>query len=307
MAENRKDLLYIKDLSPSEIEEILCEGNKKREELNGGKKEWSSLRGKSVVTLFYENSTRTRVSFNNAAAFLGAYVRHVAAESSSIKKGESLDDTGYTLQAMGTDAIIMRHSISGAPKFLAERISIPVINAGDGTCEHPTQALLDMLTMKRHFGRIQGLKVALIGDIKYSRVARSNIAGLTKLGAQVSVFGPSTLIPPHIEAMGARVAASMEEALQGANVVMGLRLQLERQQKGLIPSISEYSKYFSINEQRLSLCEKDCIVMHPGPKNRGVEISDEVCMSERSLINDQVTNGLCIRMAILERLIGEKK
>lgn len=299
MALKRKDLLGLRGLTRAELEEILSTAEKMKSILLSDVKKVSHLQGKSVVTLFYENSTRTRLSFEFAAKYLGAHTASVAVSSSSVAKGESLIDTGKTIQSMGVDVIVIRHPMSGAPHLLAKHVSASVINAGDGINEHPTQALLDMFTMKQKKGAIDGLKVAIIGDILHSRVARSNIWGLTTMGAEVRVAGPPTLMPPDIERMGARVFYRVEEAIRGADVVMGLRLQRERQQKGLLPSLREYTRLFGITEERIRLAKKDALIMHPGPVNRGVEISSDLVDGAQSVINEQVTNGVAIRMALL--------
>lgn len=299
MALKQKDLLGLRGLTREEIEEILATAEEMKSILLSKVKKSSHLQGKSVVTLFYENSTRTRFSFEFAAKYLGAHTASVAVSSSSVAKGESLIDTGKTIQSMGVDVIVIRHPMSGAPHLLAKHVSASVINAGDGINEHPTQALLDMFTMKQKKGALDGLKVAIIGDILHSRVARSNIWGLTIMGAEVRVAGPPTLMPPDIEKMGAKVFFKVEEAIRGADVVMGLRLQRERQQKGLLPSLREYTRLFGITEERIRLAKKDALIMHPGPVNRGVEISSNLVDGAQSVINEQVTNGVAIRMALL--------
>lgn len=299
MALKRKDLLGLRGMTKAELEEILSTAQDMKSILLSNVKKASYLQGKSVVMLFYENSTRTRFSFEFAAKYLGAHTASVAVSSSSVAKGESLVDTGKTLQSMGIDVIVLRHPMSGAPHLLAKHVSASVINAGDGINEHPTQALLDMFTIKQKKGTLDGLKVAIIGDILHSRVARSNIWGLTTMGAEVRVAGPPTLMPPDIEKMGAKVFFKVEEAVRGADVVMGLRLQRERQQKGLLPSLREYTRLFGITEERIRLAKKDALIMHPGPVNRGVEISSNLVDGAQSVINEQVTNGVAIRMALL--------
>jgi len=261
------------------------------------------LQGKSIVTLFYENSTRTRLSFELAAKYMSASAANVSASASSVAKGESLIDTGKTIDMMGTDIIIIRHPMSGAPHLLAKNVKASVINAGDGMNEHPTQALLDLYTIKEKKGRIQGLRIAIVGDIAHSRVARSNIWGLTKLGADVCIGGPSTLMPAEIEKMGVKVFNSVHEAIIDADVVMGLRIQLERQKKGLFPTTREYARFFGIDDKRLAYAKEDALLLHPGPVNRGIELSSEVIDGEHSFINEQVTNGVAIRMAILYLLM----
>jgi aspartate carbamoyltransferase catalytic subunit len=267
--------------------------------LTSKNKKTPHLQGKSIVTLFYENSTRTRLSFELASKYMSASSANISASGSSVAKGETLIDTGKTIDMMGADVIILRHPMSGAPHLLAGNVNASVINAGDGMNEHPTQALLDIFTIVEKKGSLKGLKVAIIGDIYHSRVARSNIWGMLKLGAEVSVAGPSTLLPPGIEKMGVKVYSTIQEALLEADVVMGLRIQLERQKKGLFPSIREYSRFFGLDEKRLKLAKKDAIILHPGPVNRGIELSTEVIDGERSMINEQVTNGVAVRMALL--------
>lgn len=294
-----KDLLGLKELSTEEIEYILDTAKTMKYVLNSKNKKTPHLQGKSIITLFYENSTRTRLSFELASKYMSASSANISASGSSVSKGETLIDTGKTIDMMGTDVIIIRHPMSGAPHLLARNVNASVINAGDGMNEHPTQALLDMLTIREVKGGIKGLKVAIIGDIYHSRVARSNIWGLTKLGAEVCVAGPSTLLPPGLEKTGAKVYSTVQEALIEADVVMGLRIQLERQKKGLFPSTREYSKFFGVDEKRLSLAKEDALVLHPGPVNRGVEFSSGVIDGDQSMINEQVTNGVAVRMALL--------
>lgn len=300
---NQKDLLGLKNLNAQTIEEILSVANEMRDRLSDPeKKTGSELAGKTLLTLFYENSTRTRVSFELAAKYLGANVANIVASSSSVQKGETLIDTGKTLDSMKVDFIAIRHPMGGAPALLAKTVKASVLNAGDGINEHPTQALLDMLALKRKFGKIANLKVAIIGDIKHSRVAKSNLYGLTKLGAKVTFYGPKTMMPQGIENLGAHVAKSLEEALDGANGVMGLRIQLERQQGGLIPSLSEYGKFYGIREKALKYADKNYIILHPGPVNRGVELTPELIDGDKSVIEEQVTCGVAVRMALLQML-----
>jgi len=294
-----KDLLGLKDLSADEIEHILDTAKTMKLILTTNNKKTPHLQGKSVVTLFYENSTRTRLSFELASKYMSASTANVSAVGSSVAKGESLIDTGRTIDAMGADVIVIRHSMSGAPHLLAKHVKASVINAGDGMNEHPTQALLDMFTIKEKKGTLKGLKVAIIGDIYHSRVARSNIWGMLKLGADVRIAGPSTLLPPGIEKTGVKVYSTIQEALIDADVVMGLRIQLERQKKGLFPTIREYSKFFGLDDKRLKFAKEDALVLHPGPVNRGVELTSDVIDGEHSLINEQVTNGVAVRMALL--------
>ena len=301
-----KDLLGLKDLAREDIQTLLDRGSEIRNLLDSGKKDFDTLKGKNITTLFYENSTRTMTSFSNAGKFLGATVSNLAVASSSVKKGESLIDTGETLDALNTDLIVIRHSVAGAPKFLADNVKAHVVNAGDGLHAHPTQALLDMLTMQRYFGKIEDLTVAIVGDIKHSRVARSNIYGLTTMGAKVKLFSPYTLRATGIEKMGnVEICDTLTDAIQDVDVIMGLRIQLERQQQGLFPSLSEYFKYYGVKESDIKDLKKQPIIMHPGPVNRNVELSSEVIDGESSHILDQVSNGLSIRMAILEAMLKE--
>jgi len=265
-----------------------------------------ALQGKIVTTLFYEPSTRTKNSFETAAKMLSASSSSIAASTSSAVKGETLIDTVKNLEAIGVNGIIVRHSMAGAPHLIARNISGSVINAGDGFNEHPTQALLDMFTMREKKGPIKGKKVVIVGDILHSRVARSNAWGLLKLGASVTLVGPPTLMPKGIEATGAKVSYNLDEAIKDADFVNVLRIQMERQQKGLFPSLIEYTKLFGITKERLEKARKDVVIMHPGPINRGVEISSDVADSSRSVILEQVTNGVAVRMAVLFLLMGSR-
>jgi aspartate carbamoyltransferase catalytic subunit len=294
-----KDLLGLKDISAEEIEYILDTAEKMKYVLTSRNKRTPHLQGKSIATLFYENSTRTRLSFELASKYMSASSANISTTRSSVMKGESLIDTGRTIDAMGTDVIVIRHPMSGAPHLLAKNVNAAVINAGDGMNEHPTQALLDMFTIRESAGTLKGLKIAIIGDIYHSRVARSNIWGMAKLGADVSVAGPSTLLPPEIEKIGVKVYNTVQEALIDAEVIISLRLQLERQKKGLFPTFREYTRFFSLDEKRLLLAKPNALIMHPGPVNRGVELSTTVVDSEQSMINKQVTNGVAVRMALL--------
>jgi len=302
---NRKDILGLRDLSAEEIDEILTVGATMKAHLRKGEKDFSYLKGKSVVTLFYENSTRTRCSFELAAKNLGANVVNISTGTSSVTKGETLVDTGKTLNAMKNDVIVMRHPMSGAPVLLAKNVRAHVINAGDGMNEHPSQALLDFLTMRETFGKIEGLKVAILGDISHSRVAKSNLYGLKKLGASVSVYAPKTLLPEGFDRMGAKVCRSREEAAEGADVVMGLRIQLERQHAGNFPSLGEYSKFYGANDDVMRYAKPNAIVMHPGPVNRGVELTSQLIDGDNSRITDQVLSGVAVRMALLYLLTKE--
>ena len=295
----RKDLLGLEELSKEEIKLILSTAESFKEVSTREIKKVPALRGKTVVNLFYEPSTRTRVSFEVAAKRLSADVINIATETSSVRKGETLIDTGSNIQALKADIIVMRHNCSGAAVVLARHLDISVVNAGDGWHEHPTQALLDIFTLKEHLGKIAGLKVSIVGDIAHSRVARSNIWGLTKLGAQVTVCAPEILIPPGIEQMGASVTNNIEEALADADAVNVLRMQFERDSEGAFPEQLEYFKNFGITEERLKKAKKNIIVMHPGPINRGIEMSSEVADGLNSVILEQVTNGIAVRMAVL--------
>lgn len=295
----RKDLLGLVDATAEEIYEILDTAANMKRLLKQGIKKLPHLEGCTATVLFYENSTRTRNSFELAAKYMGASTINIAASSSSVAKGETLVDTGKTLDAMKNDFIIIRHPMGGAPYLLAKTVKASVINAGDGMNEHPTQALLDLCTMREKFGKIEGLKVAILGDIKHSRVAKSDLFGLTKLGAEVRMFAPETLIPKGIDRLGAKLCSSREEAADGADVVMGLRIQLERQQAGNFPSLNEYAEFYGVNEKILSLASPDAIVMHPGPVNRGVELTSDVIDDEKSRIEDQVLSGVAVRMSVL--------
>lgn len=300
----KRDLLGLADLSAEEIRYILDKAADMKKVVLSDNKKLTNLAGKTVVNLFYENSTRTRMSFELAAKYMSANAANITAGGSSVAKGESLIDTAETLNAMGTDILVMRHSMSGAPNLIAPLISASVVNAGDGMHEHPTQALLDMLTMLEHKGHIEGLKVAIIGDVYHSRVVRSNIYGLTKLGAEVAVGGPATLMPDGIDKMGVKVFNNVHEAIVDADVVMGLRIQLERQKKGLFPSVREYFRFFGVDEKRLRLAKPNAILMHPGPVNRGVELSTTVIDGEKSVITNQVTSGVAVRMAVMDTLVN---
>jgi len=295
----RKDLLGLEELSREEIEVILSTAESFKEVSTREIKKVPALRGKTVVNLFYEPSTRTRISFEVAAKRLSADVINVGVDVSSVKKGETLIDTGRNIEALKADIIIVRHSASGAAAMLAKHVSVNVINAGDGWHEHPTQALLDILTLKEKTGKIKGLCVCIVGDIGHSRVARSNIWGLTKLGARVKVCAPKMLIPAEIEKMGVEVVNSIEEGLVGADAVNVLRMQFERDEKTAFPQQLEYFKNYGITKERLEKASKNIIVMHPGPINRGIEMSSEVADGENSVILEQVTNGIAARMAVL--------
>lgn len=300
----KQDLLGLKELEAEEILHILDTAEEMKKILKSPVKKTDYLVGKTTVNLFYENSTRTRTSFELAAKYMGASSANITASGSSVQKGESLVDTVRTLDAMAADILVIRHSMSGAPHFIAPMVNASVINAGDGMNEHPTQALLDMLTIREKKGGFKGLKVAIIGDVYHSRVVRSDIYGLTKLGAQVSVGGPATLMPYGMEKLGAQVFNTVHEAIVDADVVMALRIQLERQKSGLFPTINEYNRFFGIDDTRLKFAKPDALVMHPGPVNRGVELNSSVADSAQSVINEQVTNGVAVRMAVM-RLLTE--
>ena len=299
-----KDLLGIEPLSPEEIALILDTAESMREIGRRPIKKVPALRGRMVANLFFEASTRTRFSFETAERWLSADSLNFAARGSSVEKGESLLDTARNLQAMSPDLIVIRHGSPGAPHFLARHLRAGVVNAGDGAHEHPTQALLDALTIRQRFGRIQGLRVLIVGDIAHSRVVRSNIWLLTKLGAKVVVCGPPTLLPPRIGEMGVEETTDFDAALPESEVVMMLRMQLERQGGALYPSVREYFRRYGLTAERLGRAHPDAIVMHPGPMNRGVEIASDVADSPRAVILDQVANGVAVRMAVLYLLLG---
>jgi aspartate carbamoyltransferase catalytic subunit len=299
MVWTRKDLLGLEYLSREEIEFILSTAESFKEVSSREIKKVPALRGKTVVNLFYEPSTRTRVSFEVAAKRLSADVINIATETSSVKKGETLIDTGRNIQALKADIIVIRHNYSGAPLMLAQHVDISVVNAGDGWHEHPTQALLDIFTLKEKLGSIEGLNVSIVGDIAHSRVARSNIWGLTKLGAKVTVCAPKMLIPAAIEEMGAVITYDIDSALKNADAVNVLRMQFERDDLAAFPQQLEYFKNFGITKERLNKAKKNIIIMHPGPINRGIEIASDVADGENSVILEQVTNGIAVRMAVL--------
>jgi aspartate carbamoyltransferase catalytic subunit len=304
MAWNHKHLLDIESLSADDIVTVLDTAKAFKAVGERAIKKVPALRGKTVVNLFVEPSTRTRISFELAAQRLTADVINFTAEASSLKKGETLKDTARNLEALNVDIIVMRHSASGAPHFLSRFLHASVINAGDGAHEHPTQALLDLFTIREKKGKIAGLNVTILGDILYSRVARSNIWALTKLGARVTLCGPATLVPRVFEQMGCAVTYNVDEAIAGADIINLLRIQHERQRKTMFPSIGEYTSLFGLTKARLALTKPEALIMHPGPINRGVEIDSEIADSVRSLIIDQVTNGLAVRMAVLFLVSG---
>ena len=295
-----KSILGLENMSPAEIELVLNTAKEMKNIINRDIKKVPTLRGKSIINLFFEPSTRTRTSFELAGKYLGADVVNITTSSSSVVKGESLRDTLMTVEAMGVDVVVMRHSAEGAAQYASEVVSPIIINAGDGAHEHPSQGLLDMFTINQYKNTLEGLKVAIVGDILHSRVARSDIWGLRKMGAEVHLAGPQSLIPRFIESQDVIfVHDTVEDALENAEVVNVLRIQLERQKKGLFPSPREYARIFGINKDRLKLAKKDVLILHPGPMNRGLEISPEVAYCEKSAIQEQVQNGLAVRMALL--------
>jgi len=299
-----KDLLGLENISADQIISILDTAEAFKEISQRRVKKVPVLRGKTIVNLFFEPSTRTRVSFEFAEKRLSADTVNISSSGSSISKGETLVDTARNLEAMSIDMVVIRHPSSGAARFLAERIPSNVINAGDGRHEHPTQALLDLLTIRDHKGKISGLRVCIVGDILHSRVARSNIFGLLALGARVAVCGPPTLVPPGIEGMGVEVFRRVEQAVEWADVLNVLRLQLERMQSGYVPSLREYNRFYGISQERLARGNPEILILHPGPMNRGVEIDSDVADGPQSVILEQVTNGVAVRMAVLYLLSG---
>jgi aspartate carbamoyltransferase catalytic subunit len=299
-----KHLLSVNDLSREDVVRILDTAESFREVGTRVIKKVPALRGRTVVNLFYENSTRTRISFELAAKRLSADVINFTTSGSSVAKGESLKDTALTLQAMGADAIVIRHSSSGSPMTLTKWVHASVLNAGDGTHEHPTQALLDMYTMRERFGRIEGLTVAIVGDVLHSRVARSLTFGLSKMGADVTLVGPPTLIPPDAGAWGATVSHEIDPVLPKAEVCYMLRVQRERQRQQFFPSIREYARLYGLTGERVSTLPEGAMIMHPGPMNRGVEIASEVADLPQSVITEQVTNGIAVRMSLLYLMLG---
>jgi aspartate carbamoyltransferase catalytic subunit len=306
MSWTKKHLLEIESLTAEEILTVLDTARAFKAVGKRAIKKVPALRGKTVVNLFVEPSTRTRISFELAEQRLSADIINFSAEASSFKKGETLKDTALNLQALNADFIVIRHSASGAPHFLSRVLDAHVINAGDGAHEHPTQALLDAFTIRERKGKFEGLNVTILGDILYSRVARSNIWALTKLGAHVTLCGPATLVPKVFEQMGCRVTYDMEDAIREADIIHLLRIQHERQRKTMFPSIAEYTQLYGLNKERLARTKPDALIMHPGPINRGVEIDSQIADCDRSLILEQVTNGLAVRMAVLFLLNGGK-
>ena len=306
MALSSKDLLGIQGMTADEIKLVLDTAATFKDVSERDIKKVPALRGKTVINLFYEASTRTRTSFELAAKRLSADVINISTSTSSVVKGETLLDTARNIEAMKCDMIIVRHYCSGAPEYLSKLLKSSVINAGDGSHEHPTQALLDLFTIREKLGRLEGLKVVIVGDISHSRVARSNIHALSRMGAAVTVCGPPTMIPPGIERLGTQASNNMDQAIENADVIMMLRLQLERQTAGLFPGVREYAKLYGLNRSRLERAAKHVLVMHPGPINRGVEISSEVA-DHASVILEQVTNGVAVRMAVMFLLSGGVK
>ena len=310
MALKHKDLLGMRGLAKEDILEILETAAQLKPLLKSNNKKTPHLAGKSIVTLFYENSTRTRMSFELASKYMSAAAANISVATSSVAKGETLLDTGRTLNAMGTDVIIIRHPMAGAPHLLARHVRSSVINAGDGMNEHPTQSLLDMFTMQEKLGTLSGLNVAIVGDILHSRVARSNIWALNTMGSKVTLAAPGTLIPTELARLGVRVAPSVDDAIANADVVMALRIQKERQKSGIFPSVSEYNEFYGVSAQRLRSARPGALLMHPGPMNRGVEINSDIADGDQSVIQEQVTNGVAVRMAImylLTRKTGGKR
>lgn len=305
MVFKHKDIIALKDLTREEIQLLLDTADNMREINSREIKKVPTLRGKTIINLFYEASTRTRTSFEIAGKRLSADTVNISPSTSSSTKGETLLDTAKNLEAMAPDIIVMRHNVSGSHYFLAKRLKSSIINAGDGAHEHPSQGLLDMLTMRDRFGTLEGLKVAIVGDISHSRVARSNISGLTKMGSHVFVSGPPTMIPAGVEKLGnVTVCNDMRDAIADADVVMMLRIQLERQGKTMLPTLREYARYYGLNPTNLTLAKKDALVMHPGPINRGVEMSSYVVDGNQSHILKQVENGVAVRMAMLYHVSG---
>ena len=302
--DRRKDLLGLRDVTREEIEVILETAVPMKDIIRRDMKKVPALRGKGIITVFYENSTRTRTSFELAGKYLSADTSNLGVSTSSVQKGESLKDTIKTIEMMGPDVLVMRHPSSGAPHYVARNTGMRVINAGDGINEHPTQALLDMYSIRERKGTLEGLKVAIVGDILHSRVARSNIFGLSKFGCELRVIGPSTLIPPDVEKLGVKTYGNLESGLKGADVINVLRIQKERQHGALFPSIDEYRELYMVTPEHLALAADDAIVLHPGPMNRGIEISTELAESPRCVVNEQVSNGVAVRMAVLYLMLG---
>ncbi len=299
-----KNLLGIEGLRVEEIRTILDATTAFKEISKREIKKVPTLRGKTIINLFFEPSTRTKTSFELAAKRLSADTVNISSSTSSVVKGENLIDTARNLQAMSPDLIVLRHGMAGAPHFLSRYIDVPIINAGDGAHEHPTQALLDLYTMEERVGSVRGKNIGIVGDIKHSRVARSNILSLTTMGANVTVCGPPTLIPRGIESLGVRVSYDLDAILPNLDIIMMLRIQLERQERGLFPSLREYARFYGLNRHRLKQCKPKIVIMHPGPINRGIELDPDVADGSHSVILDQVENGLALRMALLYILCG---
>ena len=294
-----KSIIGIENFSPEEIRLVLSAAKEMKQIIRNDIKKVGNLRGRSIVTLFLENSTRTRTSFELAGKYLGADVVNINSSTSSMSKGESLRDTLRTIEAMNVDAIIMRHKAEGSAEYASKVVKPIIINAGDGAHAHPSQALLDLFTIEQAKGRLAGLKVVIVGDILHSRVARSDIFAMTKMGMKVKLVAPKTLLPRFFEFEGVKIYDNVEDAIQNADVINVLRIQLERQQAGLFPSAREYARVFGINEDRLRLAKDDVLILHPGPQNKGLEISNDVTYCENSAIHDQVENGVAVRMALL--------
>lgn len=303
----RKDLLGLRNLNEDEIMSILETAKSMKARIDNPLLRQDELRQTSIVTLFYENSTRTKMSFMLAGDYLGAIVKDLGVSTSSVNKGESLIDTGVNLDQMGPNTMIIRHSMTGAAHILAKNVKASVINAGDGTNEHPTQALLDLFTILDYKKKFDGLNVTILGDIAHSRVARSNVFGLTKLGSKVTLAGPSTLVSSSMKSLGVEVTTNIPKAIENADVVMGLRIQFERQKNMPFPNLREYSNLFGVDSKILKYAKKDVLVMHPGPVNRGVELSTDIVDGKNSVINIQVKNGVAVRMAILKLLNENRK
>ena len=297
----KRDILSLRELGKEAIEEILSMAKSEKIKIGDNSKRDNSLEHISMTTLFFENSTRTKLSFLLAGKYLGAYTDDLSVETSSVSKGESLIDTGKTLDSMGTNVIVVRHSMAGSSHLIAKNVNASIINCGDGTNEHPTQGLLDMFTMKEQFGELKDLQITIVGDIAHSRVARSNIFGLQKMGAKITLAGPATLVSPAMEELGVRVTHDVAQGIKGADVIMGLRVQQERQNTPKFPSLKEYAKFFGVNQKMIDKYAKpDVFIMHPGPTNRGIEMSPEVIDAPNSLIYNQVSNGVAVRMACLK-------
>ncbi len=302
----KKDLLGIKDLTKEEITYILDVAEEMKKVIDNNDLRTEKYKKYSAMTLFYENSTRTKMSFLLACEYLGVKVVDLNVSTSSKSKGESLLDTALNIDEMGTDLVIMRHTLTGSPHLLGEKINASVINGGDGSNEHPTQCLLDLLTIRQYKGSFENLKVVIVGDVKHSRVAKSNMIALKKLGANVTFVAPTTFLQNNVEKLGVNVSTNLKKSIKDADVVMALRVQMERQKTSNIPSLSEYNKFFGINKEMLSLAKEDVILMHPGPVNRGVELNVDVIDDKKSVILPQVKNGVAVRMAIIKILLDNK-